>query len=305
MFSKELENLIQATLEDGMLEENEKAALIKRAQREGVDLDELEIYINSLLQKRQRQLDVEKSVKREQYIKETKDAMGPVCPLCGKQVPPLTLKCDCGYEFTSNNHSSFAQSFFDKINNIQLTEAEIDSCSEIEEELVGKQYRVVKDNNGNVVKKVDHEKLEKLKKEKKKELIQSLPVPNTKEDIIEVLSLAATKSKLKGGLLGTIKGRLIIAIPVGLLASIIIIAIFAAGIDDDEAVPMVLLMGVFAFIAVIIAFLTNGKGMLEENKIALLWRDKFNQILMKGRSLRGDSDFQRQLDYYESLLNKK
>ena len=64
-------------------------------------------------------------------------------------------------------------------------------------------------------------------------------------------------------------------------------------------------MGVFAFIAVIIAFLTNGKGMLEENKIALLWRDKFNQILMKGRSLRGDSDFQRQLDYYESLLNKK
>ena len=56
MFSKELENLIQATLEDGVLEDNEKAALIKRAQKEGVDLDELEIYINSLLQRRQREL---------------------------------------------------------------------------------------------------------------------------------------------------------------------------------------------------------------------------------------------------------
>lgn len=31
MFSQELENLIQATLEDGMLEDYEKAALVKRA----------------------------------------------------------------------------------------------------------------------------------------------------------------------------------------------------------------------------------------------------------------------------------
>lgn len=47
MFSKELENLIQATLEDGVLEDYEKAALVKRATAEGVDLTELEIYINS------------------------------------------------------------------------------------------------------------------------------------------------------------------------------------------------------------------------------------------------------------------
>ena len=46
MFSPELENLIQATLEDGILEDKEKAALIKRAQAEGVDIAELEIYIN-------------------------------------------------------------------------------------------------------------------------------------------------------------------------------------------------------------------------------------------------------------------
>ena len=56
MFSKELENLIQATLEDGVLEEYEKAALVKRAQNEGVDLTELEIYIQSILQRRKREL---------------------------------------------------------------------------------------------------------------------------------------------------------------------------------------------------------------------------------------------------------
>lgn len=56
MFSKGLEDLIKATLEDGILEDYEKEALIKRAQKEGVDLTELEIYINSLLQKRKREL---------------------------------------------------------------------------------------------------------------------------------------------------------------------------------------------------------------------------------------------------------
>ena len=76
MFSEELENLIQATLEDGVLEEYEKAALVKRAQAEGVDLTELEIYINSLLQKRQRELEKEKSAKIEKHAQEKKEAFG-------------------------------------------------------------------------------------------------------------------------------------------------------------------------------------------------------------------------------------
>ena len=35
MFSKELEALINASLEDGILEEYEKAAIVKRAKSEG------------------------------------------------------------------------------------------------------------------------------------------------------------------------------------------------------------------------------------------------------------------------------
>ncbi len=55
MFSKELESLIQAALEDGILEDYEKAAIVKRAKAEGVDLAELEIYIKSILQKRKKE----------------------------------------------------------------------------------------------------------------------------------------------------------------------------------------------------------------------------------------------------------
>ena len=57
MFSKEMEALIEATLADGQLTDQEKTALISRAEKEGVDLNELEIYIQSILQKRQQELD--------------------------------------------------------------------------------------------------------------------------------------------------------------------------------------------------------------------------------------------------------
>lgn len=52
MFSPEMENLIEATLQDGILTDQEKNVLIKRAQKEGIDIDELDVYIQSLLQKR-------------------------------------------------------------------------------------------------------------------------------------------------------------------------------------------------------------------------------------------------------------
>ena len=52
MFSEELKELIDITLQDGVLTDQERAVIVKRAQKEGIDVDELEIYIQSLLQKR-------------------------------------------------------------------------------------------------------------------------------------------------------------------------------------------------------------------------------------------------------------
>ena len=300
MFSKELENLIQATLEDGKLEENEKAALVKRAQREGVDLDELDIYINSLLQRRQRELNEKKEAIYEKYEEEKKKAIGPVCPKCGKQVPPLTLVCDCGYEFTNNRGESAVKKLFDQINDIQLTEAEIDSCSKVVTECVNRENRAVKDNNGNVIKKVDDKALQKLKEKKKLNLIQTFPVPNTKEDIIEFLALAAPNAKHKGGLWGTIPGRIIIL--AGIAVIVFILSLIFRPYDG------------FAFGCVgaaCVAFygglscIKEDDPIILQNKRADAWKAKFDQVLMKGRSLRGDSEFTQQLDYYENMLKKK
>ena len=100
MFSPELENLIQATLEDGILEVKEQAALIKRAQAEGVDIAELEIYINSILPKRKREADKEKNAKMEQIAQKKKKALR-TCPNCGASLPVMAISCpECGFELS-------------------------------------------------------------------------------------------------------------------------------------------------------------------------------------------------------------
>ena len=251
MFSKELENLIQATLEDGILEDNEKAALVKRAEREGVDLAELEIYINSLLQKRQRELNEKKNVLDEKYEKEKKEAFGRKCPNCGAQVPPLTLKCECGYEFTKKEAVSSVQILSKKLGNKSISD--------------------------------------------KIEIIKMFPVPNTKEDIIEFLSIAAPNSKTRGGFLwGTKLGRLILFI----IVSVAIVLIANYLIDDPLLRIFAYFVGIGGWLGVVTELDTK---IFEFNEQAKAWRAKFDQVLMKGRSLRGDAEFTRQLDYYEKI----
>ena len=288
MFSQELENLIQATLEDGVLEDFEKAALVKRAQAEGVDLTELEIYINSILQKRKRELELEKAARFEQKAQEKKEAFGRVCPNCGKQIPPMTLKCECGYEFNCTNSSSIVQQLMEKIEQIQSTPINYSNPKDkmYKEEMSNRRKRI-------------------------RDTISVFPVPNTKEDIIEFLSLAVSNSKIKGGLLGTVKGRLTIAVPIAIVSLIVVciamVALFGSGRDGSVGAGLVigLLYGAAAAVGVIFACLKLGTEMIEDNKTASVWRDKFDQILLKGRSLRGDPEFQKQLDYYENMVNRQ
>lgn len=250
MFSKELEDLIQATLEDGKLEEYEKAALVKRAKADGVDLTELEIYINSILQKRQRELNKEKEAREEKYEQAKKEALGPVCPKCGKQVPPMTLKCECGYEFSNKNKVSSSYLLAEKIEKILSGE--------------GKE----KEKNDLIV-----------------ETINFHPIPNSKEDILEFLAMGVAGANDKPSWITSPKGLIIVGGTLGLLL-----------------LP-VCLIGVFVFLEVFAEF--SEKPGVMKDKRAKAWRAKCEQVLLKGRSLRGDPGFTQQLDYYENILKKK
>lgn len=261
MFSKELESLIQATLEDGKLEDFEKAALAKRAQAEGVDLAELEIYINSLLQRRARELNQKREEELNMLSKQKKEAFGRVCPNCGAQVQAMTLRCDCGYEFTNAKAVSSVNLLYEKLNSVTLT---------AEEE------RTVKAA-------IAAPAMERLRKkmltEKKISIISTYPVPNTKEDLLEFLSISVSEANKKLSFTEQKKNVYILVLIAGIV------------------IP------VLGWLAGLVQVELNMN--FPEEKLVKAWRAKCEQILLKGRSLRGDAEFTQQLNYFESLLEKK
>ena len=269
MFSPELENLIQATLEDGILEDKEKAALIKRAQAEGVDIAELEIYINSILQKRKREADKEKNAKMEQIAQKKKKALR-TCPNCGASLPVMAISCPkCGFELSDQKAVSSVQTLADKIQKISIGLREVKAYDENGKDII---YQDIINT------------------------ISMFPVPNNKQDIIEFLTLSCAKAKYKGGLWGTMGGRIqllaIIAIVIALVGLIIGGELWEIGVAE---------FGILVWC--LIYFLLTSKDIIRYNKVAAAWQDKFEQVMLKARSLRADAEFTQQLDYFENLFN--
>lgn len=305
MFSKELENLIQATLEDGILEDYEKAALQKRAQAEGVDLTELEIYINSILQKRQRELAQQENAKQEELDRKKKEDFGKVCPACGRQVSSLTLNCECGYEFKSDRHVSSVQLLSEKITEIQSRYSKdiskkFDDGNDVSNGkgvigalVVGQSIRQFR----------QQDQRSYLQKQCNQEIIDAItlfPVPNTKEDIVDFLALAVPNSKKQGGLWGTLVGRIKI---LSALSAVVFLICVLCGKKDGAMVGGIVVIFI-AFYGGLACFQLD-QDSIRHNKIAAAWRAKFDQVMMKGRSLRADAEFTRTLDYYENAIKKK
>ena len=110
MFSERIENLITAALQDGVLTDKEEEILKRRVEKEGEDWDEVEMYIQSLLQKRQQEMN--KEIKTTQQIQELNDENNEQkhsetlrkCPKCGSYIPHLSNVCpDCGFIIEKND----------------------------------------------------------------------------------------------------------------------------------------------------------------------------------------------------------
>ena len=127
--------------------------------------------------------------------------------------------------------------------------------------------------------------------EKEQRIIDTIsmhPVPNTKEDILEFLSLSASHATQKFQWYNTLTGRIILTV----LVCLPLVPVYGLGL---------LLMGLGIFAAVnSSAIKETSKGKKRQNA----WITKFKQVLMKGRSITGDDAFQKQLDYYEGILKK-
>lgn len=93
MYSEALKQLIDAALTDGVITEQERQVIKKKAMSENIDPDEIDVYLDSEIQKI--------NIKKQQSTGIIK------CPMCGEVVPPLTGVCPaCGHTITFSNDSN-------------------------------------------------------------------------------------------------------------------------------------------------------------------------------------------------------
>lgn len=116
MYSERIENLIKAALTDGELTEKEKQILFKRAEAEGIDLDEFEMVLDSRL--------VE--LKKEQKTSAPKsNKFGDVrkCPACGAIISTGIAVCkECGYAFTESASTASREKLYGLLEKIDKEE---------------------------------------------------------------------------------------------------------------------------------------------------------------------------------------
>lgn len=251
MYSKKLEEMISMALVDGAMDESDRQVINKVAVAEGVDLDELQWYINSLAKKQRNEHAKSVAEESAKYERETREAIGNICPnpKCHKQIPPMSLECPhCHTKIVNKKSSSSIQDLLEKINSVRQRGG---TAKEREQAI--------------------------------NDTITMYPVPNTKEEIIEFLSTSISYATQR------VNSS---AIDHGMLKFLI----------------SVVSLGYYAMVLMMTSFNRSQKGELTEKEVRMerkkAWESKFEQVLSKGRSMQGDTEFQQQLDYYEKKFIK-
>ena len=87
---QELDNLIKEYLTDGIISAKERQVLLNKAQALGLNVDEVDLYIDAQQQKADQAVATAMNKRR-----------GKTCPYCGSSIPELTDKCpNCGGNIT-------------------------------------------------------------------------------------------------------------------------------------------------------------------------------------------------------------
>lgn len=177
MFSKELEEVIEAALADGALTDKERAVLHKRAQAEGVDPDELDIVIDGRLAKMKKQEDWLRPAPPKEA---TNQKYGNVlkCPSCGAQVVGGSAVCpECGYAFSNVSANRSAEKLQEQLDDFNRRQEE----------------RVTSSIGGWLTAAMGTDK-----SKHKMDLISNFTVPNTRTDLLEFLTMVQPRANSTG-----------------------------------------------------------------------------------------------------------
>lgn len=218
MLTPELEQLIQYALEDGVLTDKERSVLMRKAQDAGVDLDEFEMILDAKLH------EIQKAAAAE-APKPSSNKHGEVrkCPACGAMVSAFTTRCsECGFEFNNVEANKSANTLFEKLQALEMEKARELATHE---ESKNKQLMALSErhNSGGTLTKIfanngdaqneerddlirtfekGAQQIERKYMDAKINMIKVYAVPNTKGDLLELLSMASSSAYDNDGVIG-------------------------------------------------------------------------------------------------------
>lgn len=190
LYGNYLEHLIDMALADGELTEKEKQILFKKAEAHGIDLDEFEMVLDARLFEKQKAIQAENVSAHASAPKSDKYGDVRKCPSCGAIVESYTTRCpDCDYEFHNVESNASVQTLMKMLMAVDDKSSDgvnINSTFDVAKAAFSQMYGFGPDRGP-------------LKK--KKTIINNFPIPTTKEDILEFLTLAVPQAKTKGNFL--------------------------------------------------------------------------------------------------------
>lgn len=201
MYDEQLEKLIEMAIVDGELSAKEKLTLFKKAESLGIDLDEFELILDGRLFERQQALKNSQPAPAEPAASAApttpkSEKFGDIrkCPACGAIVGAMQALCgDCGHSFTSIESVSSVTKLYEQL---QLVETE-ERNRKVEGGLIGR-------ISGSAA--AQDPQLEERIKKRKAGVVSAFPVPNSKEDIVEFLSMAVPEAGKKPNFLMMMSG---------------------------------------------------------------------------------------------------
>ena len=218
MLTPELEQLINYALEDGVLTDKERTVLMRKAQAAGADLDEFEMILDAKLH------EVQKTAAAA-APKSNSNKHGEVrkCPACGAMVSAFSTRCsECGFEFNNVEANKSANTLFEKLQALEMEKARELAQHE---ESKNKQLMALSErhnsggtltkifaNNGEAQNEERDDLIRTLEKgarqierkymDAKINMIKVFAVPNTKGDLLELLSMASSSAYDNDGVIG-------------------------------------------------------------------------------------------------------
>jgi hypothetical protein len=183
IYGNYMEHLIEMALADGELTEKEKQVLFKKAEANGIDLDEFEMVLDARLYEKQKSMKASQPVATGAAPKSEKYGDVRKCPGCGAIIESFTTRCpDCGFVFNNVGAISSVTAFSKKMDQIEASRS-------------GSLLSGIAAMYG----------MDKITQQKST-LIANFPIPTSKEDILEFLTLAVPQAK-DMGFLEAMKGN--------------------------------------------------------------------------------------------------